>query len=124
MLIRAARRGAYEGGGGGQGRCISWFWSGYMRPCSCCLCVRALAEPGDRPRGDAFCPVAAGCLAMAGSVPYFAGWWRIQRRVASAAEGATSRGAQRRLVVEGWLSPMVLGNDREARSAGLLPSPD
>jgi hypothetical protein len=66
MLIRAARRGGYEGGGGGQGRRISWFWSG--------ICALLVLPTGNRPRGDAFCPVVAGYPAMAGSVLYFAGW--------------------------------------------------
>ncbi|KAJ7860806.1 hypothetical protein B0H14DRAFT_2743405, partial [Mycena olivaceomarginata] len=85
-------------GGGWAGAAHFSVLVGVHAPCSCCLCVRALAGPGDWPRGDAFCPVVAGCPATAGSVLYFAGWWRIQCRVASDAEGATlsdSRGAWR-----------------------------
>jgi hypothetical protein len=46
MLARAARRGGYEGGGGGQGRHISWFWSGYLRPARAACAYERSQGPG------------------------------------------------------------------------------
>jgi hypothetical protein len=96
-------------------------------PCSFYLCVptcayERLREPETGRGVMAFCWVVAGKCSVLRLIVE-----EVVRGGVCCGGSATlsdSRGAQRRLEIEGCPSPMVLRNGREARSAGLPPSPD
>jgi hypothetical protein len=125
VLVRAARRGGYEGGGVAGAARLSVLSRG--RCAGICLARSActyecLREPGTGRGVIAFCRVVAGKRSVLRFIVK-----EVLRSGVCCGGSATlsdSRGAQRRLEIEGCPSPVVLGNGREARSAGLPPSPD
>jgi hypothetical protein len=87
---------------GWWGRRVYRFSVGYM-PCSFCLCVRALAGAGDRPRGD--------------GVLLGGGWEALCATLDCGRAGAVLRGICDIVRLEGRATPLALG-DRG------IPEPD